>query len=213
MAKKFSSHLQVECWKEHTCVCCGSVFRYRLKKRSQAVGLHGCLLVLFLLLLVLFAAGIAVTGRPSASDIPAVVLGLCGLPVLMHVTLAWHNPHKNLEANRQQAQEEIKAQTLKLVRAGQLGQQSPQALPHRLNLGEKLAILLLFVGLGAMAAPEVVPLASGWPFALCWVAGGVTVLLGELALAWSASRRKGEALPTRVLPFDEEESPGAEAAV
>lgn len=35
MASKYSASIELECWKEHVCVGCGSTFRYRLKREKS----------------------------------------------------------------------------------------------------------------------------------------------------------------------------------
>jgi hypothetical protein len=38
MATKSTCSVEIECWKEHTCVGCGTVFRYRMKRKRVGEG-------------------------------------------------------------------------------------------------------------------------------------------------------------------------------
>jgi hypothetical protein len=91
-----------------------------------------------------------------------VAFGICALIALGHFRLAVNNPNADLEANRKKAEEAVGANTLKLVDPGSKGP-PPLSYPQRLGFLQWSALVLLGLGLMALASSEAVRLAAGWP--------------------------------------------------
>ena len=197
--------VEIKCWKEHTCVGCGGVFRYRMKWQQAGEGpteeaaevaarkvamdsvkervemypcpscgryqpdmvadthsaLHTLLVVVLTIALGILLA-LFVFGYIPRDLVTWVALGL--RPVALgHLRLVLSNPNRDLEANRQKAREAVEAKTLMLEEPGRPGQPLPRTCPQHLGVGNAFALLLLLLGIGLLASPEVVRLVSGWP--------------------------------------------------
>jgi len=211
MATRYKATQKVECWKEHTCIRCGSTFRYlfKIKKTGRgqtksaaeaaahnavvraldndvemqpcpSCGLYqpdmvgddlatnqGCVLipVAALVIILTFVAALASFGVFALPLylLTWIAVGVCMLGALAHLWVARRNPNRNMEANREKAQEQILKKSLKLVKPGQAEQSLAAPEPWQISSGHKLAFLLLFLGIGIVATAEITRLASGWP--------------------------------------------------
>jgi hypothetical protein len=206
MAKTHTATVEFACWKEHTCVGCGSTFRYLFKQQGvgtgpteqaageaarraaarslqKEIGMEPCPSCgtyqpdmvgdaeagfhSLLLVVVALALGVLVVlgacNYLSLSLVTWIAVGLCALAALGHFRLARSNPNRDLEANRQEARKAVEAKTLLLETPGQPGSPPPQARPKTFGVGHWLAFLLLSLGIVALAAPEALRLACGWP--------------------------------------------------
>jgi hypothetical protein len=176
------------CWKEQICVACGGTFRCRLAATDstgllpcpacgtcqpdtigsvQATG-HGCLVVILFVLLAVLVTGIILQSFDvfwvlPHFLVPWIAMGLCLLAALGHIALARRNFNRDLEANRREAEEAIKKNTLVLVQSGQRPQPAPDPIRQRMGVGRSIAFALLLVGTAAAGSAEIVRLGARWP--------------------------------------------------
>jgi hypothetical protein len=141
------------------CPACG-MYQPDMLGDSQAT-LHGCLLVLVVLVLGVLAVVVLAAFVPQYVA-AWVAFGICALIAFGHFRLAVNNPNADLEANRKKAEEAVGANTLTLVEPGRKGP-PPVSYPQRLGFWQWSALMLLGLGVIALASSEALRLVAGWP--------------------------------------------------
>jgi hypothetical protein len=141
------------------CPACG-MYQPDMVGDSQAT-LHGLLLVLVVLALGVLAVLVLAAWTPQ--HVAAwVTFGICALIAFGHFRLAVKNPNADLEANRKKAEGAVGANKLTLVEPGSKGP-PPSSYPQRLGFLQWSALVLLGLGVMALASSEALRLAAGWP--------------------------------------------------
>jgi hypothetical protein len=206
MATTYKSTVEVNVWKEHACIGCGSRFRYLFKRKKTGQGgspeaasaaarkavlnalqnevdTHPCpgcglyqpdmvgsqrwtrhlWLILATAAVLLLVLILTLTDVMTSGTAAWTAAGVCGLLALGHWLIDRSNPNRDLALNHQQAQRKVEGGDLWVPSGSKAQPESSE--PPRFGWSTKhtVAYVLLGLGLLALASPELLRLAHGWP--------------------------------------------------